>query len=122
MEEGWKPVPSMAICLALSLSISFSAHKSAPIKEIIKKIDKNRYMREASIGTRSTGIHPFWCHSQNCLHGQTEISLFPPKTIATWNGLTTDVSAETVDGFKSKAQRRVGHGHGLDICLWTEVN
>ena len=63
-------------------------------------IDKNRYLSEA--GNRSTRSHPFQYHRPNAYTDRLKFSFFP-RTIATWNGLTTeDVSAETVDGFKFK--------------------
>ena len=71
-----------------SLTFFFKMHNN------LVTIDKNRYLSEA--GNRSTRSHPFQYHSR------AEIYFFP-RTIATWNGLTTEaVSAETVDGFKSK--------------------
>ena len=64
-------------------------------------IDKNRYLSKAG-GNRSTGSHSFQYHRPNAYTGGLKFSFFP-RTIATWNGLTTEaVSAETVDGFKSK--------------------
>ena len=48
------------------------------------------------------GFHPFWCRCPSACAGGLGFSFFP-RTMATWNGLTTEaVSAETVDGFKSK--------------------
>ena len=65
-------------------------------------IDKTRYLSEASRGNRSTRSHPFQYHRPNAYTDGLKFSSFP-RTIATWNRLTTEaVSAETVDGFKSK--------------------
>ena len=62
------------------------------IHTILVTTDKNRCLSEA--GNRSTRSHP--------LHGRVDFVFFP-RTIATWNGLTTEsASAERVDGFKSK--------------------
>ena len=64
-------------------------------------IDKNMYLSEAR-GNRSTRSHPFQFHRPNSYTEELKFSFFP-RTIAIWNGLTTEVvSAETVDGFKSK--------------------
>ena len=64
-------------------------------------IDKNGYLSEPG-GNRSTRSHPFQYHPQNACMDGLKFSFFP-RTIATWNGLTTKaVSAETADGFKSK--------------------
>ena len=64
-------------------------------------IDKNRYLSEAG-DNMSTRSHPFQYHRPNAYTNGLKFSFFP-RTIATWNGLTTEaVSAETVDGFKSK--------------------
>ena len=63
-------------------------------------IDKNRYLSEA--GNRSTRSHPFQYDRPNAYTDGLKFSFFP-RTTATCNGLTTEaVSAETVDGFKSK--------------------
>ena len=65
-----------------------------------KTIDKNRNLSEA--GNRSTRSHPFQYHCPNAFTDGLKLSFFP-RTITTWNGLTAEaVSAETVDGFKSK--------------------
>ena len=64
-------------------------------------IDKNRYLSEAG-GNMSTRSQPFQYHRLNAYTDVLKFSFFP-RTIAIWNGLTTEaVSAETVDGFKSK--------------------
>ena len=63
--------------------------------------DKNRYLSEAG-GNKSTRSHPILYHRPNAYMDGLKFSFFP-RTIATWNGLTTEaVSVETVDGFKSK--------------------
>ena len=63
-------------------------------------IDKKRYHSEA--GNRSTKSNPFQYHRPNAYTDGLKFYFFP-RTIATWNRLTTEaVSAETVDGFKSK--------------------
>ena len=69
-------------------------------------IDKNRYFSEAGRGTcnRSTRSHPFQYHHPNAYKDRLKFSFFP-RTIATWNGLTTKVVAAetvTVDGFTSQ--------------------
>ena len=57
---------------------------------------------QASRRNRSTRSHPFQYHLPNAYTDRLKFSFFS-KTIATWNGFTTEaVSAETVDGFKSK--------------------
>ena len=62
--------------------------------------DKSRYLSEA--GNRSTRSHPFQYRRPNSYTNGLKFSFYP-RTIATWNGLTTEaVSAETVDWFKSK--------------------
>ena len=64
-------------------------------------IDKNRYLSEAGCN-RSTRSHPFQYHRPNAYIDGLKFSFFP-RTIVTWNGLTTEaVSAETVNRFKSK--------------------
>ena len=79
-----------------SLTFFYKIHDNLVI------IDKNRYLSEAGRGNRSTRSHPFQCHRPNAYTDGLKLSFFP-RTIATWNGLTTEaVSAETVDGFKSK--------------------
>ena len=63
-------------------------------------IDKNRCLSEA--GNRSTRSQPLQYLCPNAFTEGLKLSFFP-RTIATWNGLTTEaVSAEAVDGFKSK--------------------
>ena len=58
-------------------------------------INKNRYMSEA--GNPPVSVSP-----SECIYGRAE-NFFLSQAIATWNGLTAEaVSAETVDGFKSK--------------------
>ena len=65
-------------------------------------IDKNSYLSDAGSGNGSTRSHPFQYHRPNAYMDGLKFSFFP-RTIATWNGLTTEaVSGETVDGFKSK--------------------
>ena len=54
------------------------------------------YLSEAG-GNRSTRFHPFQYHRPNAYTDGLKFSFFP-RTIATWNGLTTEaVSAETVE-------------------------
>ena len=78
-----------------SLTFFYKIHNNLVI------IDKNRYLSEAG-GNRSTRYHPFQYHRPNAYTDGLKFSFFP-RTIATWNGLITEaVSAETVDGFKSK--------------------
>ena len=66
-------------------------------------IDKKRYLSEAGdTCNRSTRSHPFQYHRPNAYTNWLKLSFFP-RTIAAWNGLATEaVTAETVDGFKSK--------------------
>ena len=70
-------------------------------------IDKNMYLPEAG-GNRSTSSHPIQYHRPNACTDWLKFSFFP-RTIVTWNGLTTEtvsadetVSAKTVDRFTSK--------------------
>ena len=57
--------------------------------------DKNKYLSEASRGNRSTRSHPFQYHRLNT--DGLKFSFFP-RTIASWNRLTTEpVSAGTLD-------------------------
>ena len=79
-----------------SLTFSYKIHNNLVIT------DKNRYLFEAGRDNRSTRSHPFQYYHPNAYTDGLKFSLFP-RTIATSNGLTTEaVSAETVDGFKSK--------------------
>ena len=65
-------------------------------------VDNNRYLSEAGRGNRLTRPHPNQYHRPNAYTYGLKFSFFS-RTTATWNGLTTKtVSAETVDGFKSK--------------------
>ena len=77
-----------------SLTLFYKMHNN------LVNIDKNRYLSEA--GNRSTRSHPIQYHRPNAYMDGLESSLFP-RTIATWNGITTKaISVETADGFKSK--------------------
>ena len=66
-------------------------------------IDKSRYLSVAGEGGGSrTRPHPFQYHRSNAYTDDLKSSFFP-RTVATWNGLTTEtVFAETVDVFKAK--------------------
>ena len=60
------------------------------------------YLSEAGRGNRRTRSHSFQYHRPNADTDEINFSFFP-RTIAIWNGLTTEAdSAETVYGFKSK--------------------
>ena len=62
----------------------------------------NRYLSVAGGESKRTRFHPFQYYRPNAYTDGLKSS-FSPRTIATWNGLTTEaVSAETVDGFKAK--------------------
>ena len=79
-----------------SLTLFYKIHNNLAI------IDKSRYLSVAGEESRRTRSHPFQYHRSNAYTDGLKNSFFP-RTIATWNGLTTEaVSAETVDGFKAK--------------------
>ena len=79
----------------VSLTFFYKIHNN------LVSTDKNKYLLEAG-GNKSTRSHPFQYHCPNAYTDGLKFSFFP-RTIATWKGLTTEtVSAETVDGFKSK--------------------
>ena len=72
------------------------------INNSLVNIDKDRYLSEASRRNQSIRSYPFQYHRPNAYTDGLKFSFFP-RTIATWNGLTTEaVSVETADGFKSK--------------------
>ena len=80
----------------VALTFCYKIHNNLVI------IDKNRFLSEAGRGNRSTRSHPFQYYHPNAYTDGLNFSFFP-RTIATSNGLTTEaVSAETVDGLKSK--------------------
>ena len=79
-----------------SLTLFYKIHNNVAI------IDKSRYLSVAGGESRRTRSHHFQYHRPNAYTDGLKNSFFP-RTIATWNGLTTKaVSAETVDGFKTK--------------------
>ena len=79
-----------------SLSLFYKIHNNLAI------VNKNRYLSEAGGGSRRTRSHPFQYHRPNAYTDGFKGSFFP-RTIAAWNGLTTEaVSAETVEGFKAQ--------------------
>ena len=79
-----------------SLTLFYKIHNNLAI------INKSRYLSVAGGESRRTRSHPFQYHRPNAYTDGLKSSFFP-RTIATWNGLTTEaVSAETFDGFKAK--------------------
>ena len=79
-----------------SLTLFYKIHNNLAIT------DKRSYLSVAGGESRRTRSHPFQYHHPNAYTDGLNSSFFP-RTIATWNGLTTEaVSAETVDGFKAK--------------------
>ena len=69
-------------------------------------IDKYRYLSEAG-GDRSTRSHPFQYHRPNAYTDRLKFS-FSPRTIATWNGLTTEAVTAEYNGNNLKTiQTRV---------------
>ena len=79
-----------------SLTLFYKIHNNLAI------VNKDRYLFEAGGGCRITRWNPFQYHRPNAYTDSFKNSFFP-RTIATWNGLSTEaVFSETVDGFKSK--------------------
>ena len=79
-----------------SLTLFYKIHNN------LATTDKSRYLSVTGGESRRTRSHPFQYHRPNAYTDGLKNS-FLPRTIATWNGLTTEaVSAETVDGFKAK--------------------
>ena len=90
-----------------SLTFFYKTHNN------LVTVDKNRYLSAAG-GNRSTRSHPFQYHRPNAYTDGLKFSFFP-RTISTWNGVTTKAaSAETVDGFSPKYDL----GLGRDACPW----
>ena len=79
------------------------------------------YLSEASRWSRSTTSNPFQYHRPNAYTDRLKFSFFP-RTIATWNGLTSEAVSDLrrqLMGLSPKySDLGFGNGHDFDACPW----